>query len=219
MIDTLIAFCTSDAGLKWLIFAGDALIALAYFSIPVAMLWVFRHRKVDLPYPALWIAFVLFIFACGLTHVLHAVGALWNAPLLGVRTAVHLFTAVVSVITAVALTLVLPKIALLPSPRQQRAQLEAAVASATQQKDQLLLELHHRVGNQLAKLGAVVRREMRDSNNDKSLSLHRLQDLLEELGDEHHRLSSFDYAPTSVPPLPAESQQPFPAASTGHRAR
>ena len=38
---------------------------------------------------------------------------------------------------------------------------EPGVSEATRQKDALLIELHHRVGNQLAKLSALARKEMR----------------------------------------------------------
>ena len=161
MLDYLISLCTTDSGLLGLIAGSDALIALAYFSIPVSMMWVFRNRSEDLPYPALWIAFVLFIFACGTTHLIHFAGVLKGQALLEWRAPVHVATAVISVATAVALSLALPKIVLLPSPERQKRELQLAVERATREKDALLLELNHRVGNHLAMLGAVVRRELR----------------------------------------------------------
>jgi hypothetical protein len=195
LIEALIALCTTEAGWAMLITLADILIAVSYFSIPIAMLWVFRRRQIDLPYPWLWIAFVLFIFACGLTHSLHAAAVLLNWPLTGARMAVHLMTAAVSIATAIAFIIVLPQINLLPSPQQQRRELEDAVARATREKDALLLELHHRVGNQLAKMGAVVRKELRDGEDGDTEALRRIQALIEELGEEHHRLSAFDYNP------------------------
>jgi len=193
MLDYLISLCTTDEGLFGLIVGADALIALAYFSIPVSMLWVFRNRSEDLPYPALWIAFVLFIFACGATHLIHFAGAMNGQALLEWRAPVHVATALISVATAIALSLALPKIALLPSPERQRRELEIAVERATREKDALLLELNHRVGNQLAMLGAVVRRELRGLPEGENQRLLRIQALLEQLGDEHHRLSEKNY--------------------------
>jgi len=193
MIDALIALCTTEPGLLWLFRLADALIALAYFSIPVSMLWVLRRRNEDLPFPSLWVSFVLFIFACGGTHALHVVAAGMEGIWLPVRTGLQLLTAAVSIVTAVALNLALPKIAQLPSPRQQRAALEAAVTEATRDKTALLLEINHRVGNQLAKMGAMVRIEMRRADPAGLPALQRIQDLLEELGAEHHALSSADY--------------------------
>lgn len=193
MLDYLISLCTSQGGLLALVAGSDALIALAYFSIPVSMLWVFRNRSEDFPYPALWIAFVLFIFACGTTHLIHFAGVLKGQALLEWRAPVHVATAAISMATAIALSLSLPKIALLPSPERQRRELQSAVEQATRDKDALLLELNHRVGNQLAMLGAVVRRELRTAPDAENASLRRVQVLLDQLGEEHHRLSELDY--------------------------
>lgn len=155
------------------------------------MLLVFRNRSTDIPYPGLWVSFVLFIFACGLTHFVHGVGAVVERPLLEGRAAIHAACALVSIATAVAFMLVLPKINLLPSPERQRRELEAAVSDATRRKDALIAEVNHRIGNQLAKLGALVRRELREGADPAHFM--RLQALLDELGEEHHRLSEMDY--------------------------
>lgn len=191
MLEFLVQLCTTDPGLYTIIVASDFLIAAAYFSIPFSMLLVFRNRSTDIPYPALWVSFVLFIFACGLTHFVHGLGAVVEQPLLEGRAAIHAACALVSVATAVSLMIVLPKINLLPSPERQRRELEAAVGEATRRKDALLAEVNHRIGNQLAKLGAVVRRELRDGADPANFE--RLQALLDELGEEHHRLSEMDY--------------------------
>jgi hypothetical protein len=191
LIQYLIEMCTTDQGLLSVIIWSDFVIAAAYFSIPVSMLVVFRNRSADIPYPSLWVAFVLFIFACGLTHLVHGVASVIRVPLLEWRAAIHLACALTSVLTAVALMIVLPKINLLPSPELQRRQLQEAVNLATRRKDALLAEVNHRMGNQLAKLGAAVRIELRAGADPANLV--RIQHLLEELGEEHHRLSEMDY--------------------------
>ncbi len=193
MIDYLVALCSTPEGLFSIHRLADIAIAAAYFSIPVSMLWVLRKRREDLPFPSLWIAFVLFIFACGATHALHAALAGQGAAWLEARAALQVVTALISIATAIALNFALPKIALLPSPRQQRAALELAVTEATRDKNALLLELHHSVGNQLAKLGALVRLELRQADPAARPSLLRIQSLLEDLGEEHKELSSADY--------------------------
>ena len=81
---------------------------------------MFHHRREDLPYPGLWVAFVVFIFACGMTHFVHAASNVFDIPLLRYQALIHGTTALVSVATAVSLTLVLPKLNLLPSPERQR---------------------------------------------------------------------------------------------------
>jgi hypothetical protein len=196
VLDALIALCTTQGGLLTISLAADLMIALAYFSIPLSMLWVFRHRRYDLPYPGLWIAFVLFIFACGMTHLLHALATSSNNPMLEARTFTLVATALISIITAIALNIVLPQINLLPSPARQREDLQRAVEEATRDKDALLLEINHRVGNQLAKMGAMVRRELREAQPAALPGLLRVQGLLDELGEEHHRLAEQDYSIT-----------------------
>ena len=185
--------CTSDRGLFAIDTVANGLVALSYFSIPLTMIWVFRTRKVDLPYPALWIAFVLFIFACATTHLVHVASAYYGLPLLAWHAGLETLTAIISILTAIALNLALPEINKPPSPSEQRRALERAVQEATKEKDALLRELNHRVGNNLAKLGAAVRLEKR-SGVPKDESLQRLIVLLDELGEEHHRLSSLDYS-------------------------
>jgi hypothetical protein len=193
MVELFLALCSAAGGLASVYIVADIAIAVAYFSIPLAMLWVFRHRSDDLAYPGLWMAFVLFIFACGATHALHAAALMVQEPLLVLRAALQVVTAAVSIVTAVTLCLALPQINALPSPKQQRAALERAVGEATRDKDALLVELHHQVGNQLAKLGALVRIELRKGDEAAAPGLLRIQQLLEEMGTEHRANSSLDY--------------------------
>ncbi len=163
------------------------------------MLWVFRRRRDDIPYASLWIAFVLFIFACGTTHFLHAASVLFGTPMLAGLAAVHVTTAAVSIATALALTVTLPKINLLPSPKRQKRELELAVRQATLEKDALLVELNHRVGHQLAKLLALTRHELRQTGDVSNPGLRNIEALLNELAAEHHRLSRAGYAETEHP--------------------
>ena len=57
------------SGLLWTYVASDTVIALAYYSIPIA-LWTFVRRRVDLPFSWIFIMFAVFILACGTTHVM-----------------------------------------------------------------------------------------------------------------------------------------------------
>src|SRR6476646_9768236 len=57
-----------EADVIWLHFASDLLIALAYFSIPVALVYFTRRRK-DLAFHWMFLLFALFIVLCGMTHV------------------------------------------------------------------------------------------------------------------------------------------------------
>jgi signal transduction histidine kinase len=104
--------------LIWLHVTSDALIALAYFSIPVALSILVSRRR-DLDFGWIFWAFAIFIMACGFTHVLSIV-TLW-IPNYGIEGIVKALTAVASVVTAAMLWPLLPKILSIPSPSQLRA--------------------------------------------------------------------------------------------------
>jgi len=126
-----------DPRLIWTHVLADAVIAAAYFSIPVA-LWLFLKRRRDVE--AGWVIglFATFILACGTTHIL-SILVLW-VPVYGLEGAVKGLTALVSLITAVALWPMLPKLVALPSPRQLQLaldQLKAEVAERERAEDML----------------------------------------------------------------------------------
>jgi hypothetical protein len=54
--------------LIWLHVVSDGLIALAYFSIPIALIHFVRKRR-DVPFGWMFVCFGVFIAACGSTHV------------------------------------------------------------------------------------------------------------------------------------------------------
>jgi signal transduction histidine kinase len=106
-----------ETPLIWLHVVTDAVIAVAYYSIPVALIYLVRHRK-DLAFNWIFLCFAVFITACGATHVLDVL-AIWQ-PMYRLDGVVKLVTAVASVGTAVALWFLMPKLLALPSPTQLR---------------------------------------------------------------------------------------------------
>ncbi len=194
MLQQIVAFCTSSTTLFWSVLISDMAIAAAYFAIPVTMAVVAWHRKDDIPYPWLWTLFVTFIVACGLTHVAHVFSALSGAEYLQLHAGISLVTALASVGTAIAFAFVLPQIKVLPSPRQQRTTLERMIAERTEEKDRLIREINHRVGNQLQIMKSMVSIEMRRSKAAESLAiLERLRVELDKMGNQHATLSRRDY--------------------------
>jgi signal transduction histidine kinase len=101
--------------LIWLHVISDALIAAAYFSIPVA-LSIFVSKRRDVEFGWIFWAFAVFIMACGLTHIL-SIYTLW-VPIYGIEGFVKAITAIASVVTAVILWPLLPKLLAIPSPGQ-----------------------------------------------------------------------------------------------------
>ncbi len=96
---------------------SDILIFLSYFSMPLALAYFARRRK-DFPYRWLLGMFAAFIMACGTTHLMGAI-ILWR-PLYGLDALLKAVTALISVITAIALWPLIPQALKLPSPNQLR---------------------------------------------------------------------------------------------------
>jgi PAS domain S-box-containing protein len=112
-------FCYQwKGGLVWLHAASDALIALAYFTIPCALMLLARKRR-DVPFHWMFVCFAVFILGCGTTHAMEVL-TLW-VPAYRVSGAVKAVTALASVPTAAFLMRMLPQAMELPSPAQLRA--------------------------------------------------------------------------------------------------
>ena len=194
MLNQLVELCTSDTGLTWLLLASDAAIVVAYFAIPIVMAVVLRDRRDDIPYPWLWVLFVTFIVACGLTHLAHVWTAATGIAYLQWHVVIGIVTALASLGTAVAFAFILPQIKMLPSPRQQQAQLEQMVAERSREKDRLIREINHRIGNQIQVLSSIVSIETRRADGEEAHAiLGRLRAQLDKMGEEHIRLSRHDY--------------------------
>ncbi len=104
-----------NSGLVWLNVVSDALIALAYFTIPFTLLWIIRKRR-DLPFSWMFTLFGVFIIACGTTHLLE-VWNLWHAQY-WLAGAVKAVTAAASVTTAILLVRLMPRAIEIPSSGQ-----------------------------------------------------------------------------------------------------
>ena len=117
--------------LLWTNIASDILIALSYLTIPVTLVYFVRKRR-DIPFDWIFVAFGVFILACGATHVMD-VWTTWM-PSYWASGAIKLTTAVASVPTAIMLVRLMPQALLIPSPQQLaavNAQLVAEVLAQT----------------------------------------------------------------------------------------
>jgi signal transduction histidine kinase/CheY-like chemotaxis protein/HPt (histidine-containing phosphotransfer) domain-containing protein len=111
-------FCLAwEPGLIWLHALSDVAIGSAYFTIPFALM-VFVRKRQDLVFRPVFALFAGFIFLCGTGHWLNLI-TLW-VPAYGLEGVVKAMTGVVSLITAGALWLMMPRALELPSPAQLR---------------------------------------------------------------------------------------------------
>jgi len=104
--------------LIWTHVIADALIASAYFSIPIALITFVRRRR-DIAFTSIFWLFALFIMACGATHIM-SIWTLWHGNY-GAEALLKVITAVASVATAIILWPLIPKALALPSPQKLAA--------------------------------------------------------------------------------------------------
>ncbi|HVU37687.1 MAG TPA: HAMP domain-containing sensor histidine kinase [Opitutales bacterium] len=147
-------------GLVALHVGSDALIVLAYYSIPFTLIYFVRKRT-DLQFNWMFVCFAMFILACGTTHLMEIWnvwhGAYWTSGI------IKAITALASVPTAYLLIRLVPAALMLPSPSQLRSanaaleteiaarkrseellqQRNAELAQANESKDRFLASMSH----------------------------------------------------------------------------
>ncbi len=102
-----------DSATLWAHIVADATIALAYFTIPIALA-VFVMRRKDLVHTPLFVLFAAFILACGVTHLLD-IWIIWHPDYI-LQAAAKGFTALISVTTSIVIWPVLRKALAIPGP-------------------------------------------------------------------------------------------------------
>src|SRR4051794_3588385 len=130
----------------WLHVVSDALIALAYFAIPVTLV-VFAARRRELPFPWLFLLFATFIICCGTTHLME-IWTVWH-PDYGAAGLVKAVCAFFSVTTAAAMIPVVPKALASRGPR--------ALGAVTLRLAEVTLRLAGEARRHAATAGALAR--------------------------------------------------------------
>lgn len=126
-------FCLAwEPGLIWLQAGSDLVIAASYYSIPLALV-VFARRRTDLAFRWILLLFAAFILACGTTH-LFSVLTLW-VPAYWAEGVVKAVTAVISIVTALCLWPLIPRLIALPSPAALEREIEARDQASRQLAD------------------------------------------------------------------------------------
>ncbi|MGI0492867.1 PAS domain-containing protein [Alkalinema pantanalense CENA528] len=162
---------------------SDAMIALAYYSIPITLIYFVRKRK-DLPFDWIFLLFGAFIISCGTTHLL-AIWTLWHPAywLLGILKAM---TALISLYTAIALVQLIPQALLLPSPAQ-----------LSEINQQLQQQIHDRqqAEAQVRQLNQALEAKVAQRTADLEQSMHQVRESMQRatLAMDAAKMGSWDW--------------------------
>jgi len=128
---------------------SDSIIVLSYYSIPIVLTVLIRKRR-DLSFDYMFALFAIFIFACGTSHVLQ-IWNIWHSNYY-VEGMVKAVTAISSLLTAVIMWPLLPKVIMLPSPTQMAAatQLLREEIERRQKSEHELFLLNHELEQRVA---------------------------------------------------------------------
>lgn len=131
----------------WTHVVSDAVIAAAYFSIPVTLLYFLRRRP-DLPFPAMIVLFAAFIVLCGSGHLIE-IWTVWH-PVYALQGAEKAATAIISIATALAMIPIIPQVLAMRTPQEIQKEVDKAVGQLRETQMQLAQN------EKMAALGAVV---------------------------------------------------------------
>ncbi len=140
-----------NPGVLWLHIVSDALITLAYFSIPFTLIYFVRKRQ-DLAFNWMFVCFAVFIVACGTTHLME-IWSVWH-PTYWLSGVIKALTALASVPTAILLVRLVPKALALPSPEHLRRANEDLKREIDERKE--ALEQIQQLNNELQRRSALL---------------------------------------------------------------
>ena len=150
--------------------ASDLLITLSYFAIPAAL--VVYGRQKPMPYRSTLIMFSMFIFACGITHIMSVINV-WNGYYY-LHGVIKVFTALISFATAVLIWRLLPEWLNAPSLLELNTLKRRVEADGFKFSDYELLEirdyLEEKISERTKELNSeIARREEAEENLNRIL--------------------------------------------------
>lgn len=171
----------------WTHVVADALIGTAYLAISVTLAYVVFKAWSDLPFHWILLAFGLFIIACGGTHFMEVL-TIW-VPVYILSAAVKLFTALVSVITAVVLPFVVPRVFTLMEQAKISERVTAELRASEERKEALLREVHHRVKNNLAVICSLFYLQSTHTTDEETVEIfHDMENRVHSMALVHESL-------------------------------
>ncbi|MEG4942658.1 ATP-binding protein [Microcoleus sp. F4-D5] len=179
-------------GLVGVHIVSDAAIAVAYFLIPLTLIYIVQKRK-DVPFDWVFMLFGSFIICCGITHIME-IWTLWH-PNYWFSGFLKGITALISLCTAAVLVELIPKILAIPSPDQLAAAnlaLQNEIGDRKQAQEalsQLMLELEKRVIERTLAL-KLTNELLQQENRDRSLAENSLRDSEAQLLERTEQLEN-----------------------------
>ena len=146
--------------LVWLHALSDGLIAIAYYLIPITLLYLVRQRE-TVPFKNIFILFSAFILSCGTVHILE-IWTLWY-PFYWLSGTIKVVTALISLYTALSLIPLIPQALNSPSAEKleilnQELTKQITEKEAAEQEIRLLnTELEQRVDQRTSELTLAIK--------------------------------------------------------------
>ena len=160
-----------NPALVWTHVVADAIIGIAYLAISVTLGYLVHKARRDIPFSWMFLAFGLFIVACGGTHFMEVV-TIW-IPVYVFSAAVKLFTAAVSLTTAIVLPFTIPRVFRLVQQAKISEQVTSKLRVSEERKEALLREVHHRVKNNLAVICSLFYLQSTHTQDEETVQIFR----------------------------------------------
>jgi len=154
--------------LVWLHTSSDLIVALSYFLIPFSLFQIVRKRR-DLTFNWMILMFVIFILACGCTHLME-VWNIWHAEyrLSGLIKAI---TAVASIVTAFFMFRLVPDLVAIPSTDRLHREIEERKKAEAEVR-----ALNHDLESRVAERTAMLQRSNDALQRFAYIASHDLQE-------------------------------------------
>ena len=171
--------------------ASDAIVALAYFMIPLTLLYFLHQKTLKLSFNWAIVLFAAFILLCGITHVIDII-TVWK-PYYYLQGLVKAATGIVSILTAFAIVPLVPKLARMRSPEEleeanQKLQQEIVLREAAQDDLRSSLTELKNANTELEQFAYIASHDLqaplRGISGFSQLLLKRYQGQLDEDGQE-----------------------------------
>jgi two-component system cell cycle sensor histidine kinase/response regulator CckA len=166
-------------GLIWAHVIADGVIGVSYFVISITLAYLIYKGRREIPFHWMFLAFGLFIVACGSTHLMEVV-TVW-IPVYVLSAVIKIFTAVASVATALVLPSTVPQVMTLVRGARASEQRKLLLETALAERD--------RAQSALRAMNASLENKVRERTAELAVSNSTLQAEIEERNRIEARLA------------------------------